>query len=316
MRQVETMFALAREFALAKREKELALQSAQDMYCKGHPELLSARADLARARVRAARLAMSREMQDTSAQEEAFEKLLREKLREDGLPENHFAYVPRCPICLDLGVVGEDEEVFCECLRQEYARRLKEAGGVDPRQNFAAWDPERFYAQAGDRGYSERQYMDRLKERLEKWCEDFAPESALGLRLVGSTGCGKTFALHAIANALCERGYSAAVTRAYELNRMAAATFSSDWQQPYLNCDFLAIDDLGAEPMYRKITAELFFSIVESRRCAGRPTAIATNLTDEELELRYGSRLYSRLIDRNTTLSFILPVHDLRTDKR
>jgi len=310
-----SLFDLAREFERERRARELELQRAMDAFCLEHPELLEARKAWARARVRQARSALYGETDTADESRERFESLLRETLISEGLDPERFAYKPNCPLCGDTGLVGEGERRFCSCLRAAYAKRLKEEGSVDPAQTFAAWDSERFSDTAEEGARSEKAYMERLKEVLSQWARDFTPGEKKGLLLVGGTGCGKTFALNALANALCDRGFSAVVTRAFELNRMASSTFDASWQAPFVNCDFLCIDDLGAEPMYRKITAELFYSLLESRRCAGLPTAIATNLVPEELEERYGARFFSRLIDKESTLSLALPGHDLRRDR-
>jgi len=309
------MFDLAREFDRDRRAREMDLQRAMDAYCLKHEDLMEARREMARARVRAARSALYGEETGEAGSRERFESLLKESLIRDGMDPDAFTFRPRCPICGDTGLAGEGEQRFCDCLRKVYAERLKEEGGLDPEMTFDAWNGERFPDEAEEGGRSERAYMTRLKEVLIRWAEDLRPGDRRGLLLVGGTGCGKTFALNCVGNALCEKGCSAVITRAFELNRMAASTFDTDWQAPYIACDFLAIDDLGAEPMFRKITAEMFYAILESRRCAGKPTAFATNLTPGELEERYGSRFFSRLIDKESTLSLALPGHDLRRDR-
>ncbi len=308
-----SLFDLAREFDRDRRARELALQRALDAYCLERPELLKARKAWARSRVSRARSALYGQAGTSDEDRERFENLLRETLVREGKDPERFVFRPSCPLCGDTGVT--EDGAFCVCLRKAYADRLKREGNVDPELSFGNWNDERFFAEAPEGQRSEREYMIRLREVLVRWAEEAGSGGRRGLLLVGGTGCGKTFALHSVANLLCDRGFSAVVTRAFELNRQAASTFDTDWQVPYIACDFLAIDDLGAEPMYRKITAELFYAVLESRRSVGKPTAFATNLTPDELEERYGSRFFSRLIDRESTLSLALPGHDLRRDR-
>jgi len=310
----ESLYGLAREFFQRRQESEQRLRDRLDVYCRAHPALLEARKHAAKRGVEAARRALyaEAETEDVCAQE-AFESLLRATLLSEGRDPERFTYRPRCALCGDTGLLPGREARFCSCLTTEFSRRLKEEGGILPEANFKNFDLARFSnVPLGESVRSERFAMERLAAALGEWCERFFPGGSKGLLLAGGTGSGKTFSLHCVGNDLCDRGYCVRMTRAYELNARAASTFDPSWQEPYLTCDLLIVDDLGAEPFYQKITAELMYALLEGRRCAGRATAFATNLLPNELEERYGSRLYSRLIDRQTTLSFRLPGQDLR----
>lgn len=59
---------------------------------------------------------------------------------------------------------------------------------------------------------------------------------------------------------------------------------------------FLAVDDLGTEPMLRNITIEYLNTLVEERLRRGRHTGVSTNLTPGQLAERYGERIASRLL--------------------
>ncbi len=60
--------------------------------------------------------------------------------------------------------------------------------------------------------------------------------------------------------------------------------------------DLLVLDDIGSEKTTSFVEA-FIYDILESRRNLSKPTIITTNLTDKEIESRYGKRVTSRLHD-------------------
>jgi len=68
---------------------------------------------------------------------------------------------------------------------------------------------------------------------------------------------------------------------------------------PMLDCDVLIIDDLGSESMFKNVTVEYFFHVINERRLANKTTVITSNLTVDEIGIRYGERTASRLFDKS-----------------
>jgi len=64
--------------------------------------------------------------------------------------------------------------------------------------------------------------------------------------------------------------------------------------------------------MMRNITVEYLFTLLNERMIARRHTVIATNLTLEEIREHYGTRVYSRLIDRSRWTHLQFNGKDLR----
>ena len=56
--------------------------------------------------------------------------------------------------------------------------------------------------------------------------------------------------------------------------------------QRYLQCDLLIIDDLGTE-MTTQFVCSALYHVVNTRLMESRPTIISTNLTPEQLSVRY-----------------------------
>ena len=79
-----------------------------------------------------------------------------------------------------------------------------------------------------------------------------------------------------------------------------------------LDAPLLLIDDLGAEPLMRNITIEYLFLLLSERGLRDRHTVITTNLTPVQLQERYGERVSSRLLNRDTTGIIKLTGKDLR----
>ena len=130
----------------------------------------------------------------------------------------------------------------------------------------------------------------------------------------GNTGLGKTFFLRCLTRALYEKGITCAFFPAYELfesfrkQHLGEARVLTKLNQ----MPFLAIDDLGVEPMYRNITIEYFSELLDYRLLHRLPTAVATNLDRSALSERYGERIVSRLYDQQQFNVFGLRGNDLR----
>ena len=79
-------------------------------------------------------------------------------------------------------------------------------------------------------------------------------------------------------------------------------------EDSYLNtlndADLLIIDDLGCE-FQSQINKSAIFEVINLRTSLNKPIIITTNLTPEELQKIYGSRIISRVLSTLTVLSFI-----------
>lgn len=119
-----------------------------------------------------------------------------------------------------------------------------------------------------------------------------------GLLLFGTTGNGKTTMLNAIKAILFDCTYA------------EAADIWSDARQTkeeaeyrmleYMTSPILIIDDLGAEPEICKVYGENRYpleSVIARRYRSLLTTIIASNLTLEQIEHRYGTRMFDRLME-------------------
>ena len=146
---------------------------------------------------------------------------------------------------------------------------------------------------------SQRGYIRKFREFCENYANQFKPKEGKGLLLSGRSGLGKTFLMNCVAQRVLERGYSVVVISAYKLvELMRAYQFDgkgTEQVQDILNCDLLAIDDLGSEPMIRGVTISSLYYIVSERNNANRAILVTTNCDSDLLYEKYDDRIAARL---------------------
>ena len=197
----------------------------------------------------------------------------------------------RCPLCQDKGyTLSEDgRRVRCVCQAVQHADR-KNAGVL--LCSFADFDAMVFPAGP------QRETALRHRALLQRYAEQFPQTAKPNFLLLGPTGLGKTFLLSCVASALREKRTPVRFVTAYQLNcDFRAQHFGGpDALSALIRVPFLAVDDLGTEPMLRNITIEYLNTLVEERLRRGRHTGVSTNLAPGQLAERYGERIASRLL--------------------
>lgn len=122
-----------------------------------------------------------------------------------------------------------------------------------------------------------------------------------GLLLLGASGSGKTHLLCAVVNELVERKvrvvYVPYVEAMAELRRRR---FDDEWQAKrraaWKACDLLVIDDLfKVEP--DKYAFEVLFEVVNDRYFNGKPVAVSSEWTPDEL-LEFDAAIAGRLLEQ------------------
>ncbi|MGO5012795.1 ATP-binding protein [Niallia sp. Sow4_A1] len=124
------------------------------------------------------------------------------------------------------------------------------------------------------------------------------------LLIQGNPGTGKTHLCVAIARTLKEKGFIVGFLTTGQLLSKIKSTYNKasiiteeNIFKDLKKLDLLILDDLGAEASggnddWRK---SIIFEIVESR--SGKPTIYTSNLTDQDLPMVVGERVFSRLYD-------------------
>lgn len=137
-------------------------------------------------------------------------------------------------------------------------------------------------------------------ELLKAW----RVHDGFGFFIVGPSGCGKSYALQALAKSIMfddkdfsenERGlYWFSVAKGLDDIRREMNDNGGELKIKITNCDYLFIDDLGAENL-TEWAREQIYQVFEHRINFGLCTFITSNCTLDELKARYHERFISRL---------------------
>jgi len=235
----------------------------------------------------------------------------REILESHGIEPDSLRPAYQCPLCRDTGIMTENgQKRPCICVSEKTKRQRKE--------RFLSF-PQ--YSDFDDELFADKEQLAsamRLRAFLQDYAQHFPDNPRPNLLLFGNTGLGKTFFLGCLTRALSEKGVRADYIPAYALFESFHKQHLGEGavMQKLSRLPFLAIDDLGVEPMYRNITIEYFNELIDLRYKAKLPTATATNLNPSLLTERYGERIASRLLDQTFCDVIGLRGKDLRRSAR
>ncbi len=156
----------------------------------------------------------------------------------------------------------------------------------------------------------------QLYQLAEVFCKSFPHVEKKNFLIRGHTGVGKTFLADCIVNALTDKNVNVISVTAYELNKMFFDDFFAEGQKSLMdvliNADVLVIDDLAKEPIYKKISLESLYSLLNERQLKEKSTVITTNLEVNELLSRYGESIFARIANKKTTHILVLTGEDKR----
>ena len=241
--------------------------------------------------------------EDIPAKMDVLNRRVASLLKAHGYPENYLDPVYRCPVCQDTGYVGEPVREQCECLRTAFYTRLyRQVGlGEQAEQSFERFDLNVFSSQKlPGKSYSQRDMMGVYRSKCEDWAKKYPAVTAKDILMMGQSGLGKTYLMHAMAKVLLQRGFSVMLISAYRFLEMARKAYfdaGTEEMDSLLDADVLMIDDMGSEPLMENITIVQWFNLINERQQRGRATVISTNLMEDELRRRYTERIASRLLN-------------------
>lgn len=228
-------------------------------------------------------------------------------LQKHSLPEDYLEIKYSCPVCEDTGF---SENKLCTChiqLLKELA--FEEAGKKSPLK-FCLFEDFRFdyYPDEKISGVSAR---DRMRD-IYSFCKEYADTfdtSNSSVFMTGKTGLGKTHLSLAIAGDVIRKGYTVLYNSAQNIftmlqkERFGKSDTNGTYEAMVLECDLLVIDDLGAE-FVTQFTNAALYNIINTRINLGLPTIISSNLTLQEIENEYSTRISSRIIGEYSILCF------------
>lgn len=134
---------------------------------------------------------------------------------------------------------------------------------------------------------------DKKRIDLIKWITNFYhnyPKEKKGLYLHGSFGSGKTYIVAALLNEFAKKNYKTVLMYYPEMLNKLKSTFDntnesfSEMLETIKKCDFLLIDDIGAESVSTWSRDEILGTILQYRMENKLTTFFTSNLTIDELE--------------------------------
>ena len=220
-----------------------------------------------------------------------------------GLPEDYTDPHYTCKSCSDTGYT--EDGYTCSCMKELLRLENIKASGIGKlieKQSFENFDLS-FYEEG-----KERERMTANFLAIKSFAENFREKKGENLLLVGNTGTGKTHLSTALAKTVIEKGYSVLydssqnIISAFEADKFRSGfgTYENK-SDKYFDVDLLILDDLGTE-FSNQFTVSCLYNLLNTRQNKGLSTVISTNLSEEELSLKYEARIFSRMIGKDSTI--------------
>jgi DNA replication protein DnaC len=238
-----------------------------------------------------------------------FQNKLENLLLQNNYPKDFLDIQYYCKKCNDTGYI---DGVICQCLQELFAEiALKELSKVSQSGNcsFQNFNLNFYKGQKSPNGKDAFEMMRNNFEYCKKYAETFS-ENSKSLFMVGLTGLGKTHLSLAIANVVVKKNFNTIcssivdILRNIENQHFSKTKSENDILKDILTADFLIMDDLGTE-FKTEFTESTLYNIINTRINEHKPTIISTNLTIEEIQNRYNTRITSRLLFNYHMLPFV-----------
>ena len=235
-------------------------------------------------KVRFESLKLSRAILAGSAASDAIPGRLDEKLggiREEkrsllvaaGYPEDYLNPVYTCSKCKDTGYIETQEgSARCFCYRQLLISELYGASNLKllDKENFSTFNEKYYSGKVDEQRYgitkSPRAHILNIKEKCQKFIENFRSPEEKSLYIFGNSGVGKTFLVNCIAYELISQGVTVLYQSApalfdkitsFRMKSMRDNELDDEVYKNIFNVELLIIDDLGTEPQSESRHAEL-----------------------------------------------------------
>ncbi|MBQ7307753.1 MAG: ATP-binding protein [Clostridia bacterium] len=212
-----------------------------------------------------------------------------------------------CKICNDKGYIGAEK---CICLKRVYNNLLIKESNI----NFDDFE----YLEKLNLDFYEGANTKKSIELLRTVIEKFDETQRNTFLILGKSGTGKTYAMKSFAKSLSEKGKTVLYLTAFGINNMFLEMTLGGYEtkkkilNQLLDADLLLIDDLGTEQIYKNVTIENLYNILDERINLNKRIMISTNLTPNEVLDKYDVRIYSRLFHKGKTLNLHFDGADIR----
>lgn len=205
-----------------------------------------------------------------------------------------------CSKCNDEGYINGQ---MCTCLKQEISKIILKNSGFEELKDF-------------NKEIKTANELEPVYKLMKQWCNSNFKKNLI--YIAGPTGVGKTYLIRCMANELIKQGKIVKIVSAPNMSiELKEFTKYQDTEliKKYLDCEILFIDDLGTETLFKNSTLENIYLIINERKVKRLPTIITSNLSLSDLGSVYGERIYSRIVDRETSITIYLDGEDKRLTK-
>lgn len=213
-----------------------------------------------------------------------------------------------CKKCGDRGIVNGE---YCTCLKKEIALLLIKNSGFDSLEDFSHSNFSIF---------EDQEKAKKIYALMQKWCTCQTNKTLV--YLFGQTGTGKTHLMKCMAKSLIDEGKICQLLSAFALNQKFLQIHTSSEEtkaqllDDLLSVEVLFIDDLGTEPVYKNVTREYLYLLINERQARNLRTVITSNLDPEQIMSRYDERIFSRIINKDKSICLEISGKDLRVKKK
>ncbi|MDR0918969.1 MAG: ATP-binding protein, partial [Oscillospiraceae bacterium] len=198
-----------------------------------------------------------------------------------------------CKKCNDMGYIGEKK---CSCLEKLLSDiTLRELVPQSGNSTFETFNLNFYRSQKSTMGKDAYEIMNNNFEYCKNYAYNFS-ENSKSIFMVGFTGLGKTHLSLAITNVVAKKGYClifgsiSEQIRIIENEHFNKNGYNGDTLKELLDTDFLILDDLGTE-FKTEFNENTLYEVINTRINNKKPTIISTNLTIEEIQYRYNTRI-------------------------
>ena len=199
---------------------------------------------------------------------------------------------------------GADYTYSIRCIKCDVPRILQKCfGQLDSRPETAKAIENGIMARLKSKP-TRNKFNERAMEVLKEIIIN--PKSHKSVVLMGPVGTGKTFLAQHTLKAMmvkhrrpCLYAQEHTLLHAWRFSQDKTKSGTAAWGGRFLAaariCDYLLIDDFGASRRTSDGALDALEEIIMIRYDAGKPVIVTTNLSSEDLEMRRGSRVWSRL---------------------
>ena len=211
----------------------------------------------------------------------------------------------KCKKCNDKGVV---DNKTCDCVNDITAKIIMQKSQIHKLKTFEESNLDIF---------GESSDLPNFYKIMQNWIAKQESDKKI-VFLSGASGTGKTFLMECMASKMFKNGKFVVFCSAFELTQDFLNYHTNfngqnqDILDKYFDCDALFIDDLGSEPIYKNVSVEYLYQILERRSRLGRRTIITSNLGAKSIRESYGERCFSRLFNNQISIRHSFKDKDIR----